>query len=238
MSEQFDASGYLLGELSDEQLAEAERRLSEDPALRAEVERLRPAVARLEDLPPEAWEDLAPPPLAFPRDPAAAAAAAPSRPAPRRWWQGLAIRPAFAALASIALLVVGVGVGLLIGSDGDDGAGEPGRAVALAPVEPRGQGASGSAELVGAVGGDGGEAVVAVSGVSPSEAGEFYELWLLNAPDDLISLGSFRVGASGRAEVTVPLPVDPGEFEFIDLSVERDDGDASHSGRSVLRAPT
>lgn len=231
MSERFDVSGYLLGELSDEQLAAAERRLGEDPALRAEVERLRPAVARLEELPPEAWEDLAPPPLALPLDSAPATTA---RPAPRRWWQGLVIRPAFAALASIALLVVGVGVGLLIGSD-EDGGGEPGRAVALAPVEPRGQGASGSAELVGA---DGGEAVVAVSGVSPSEAGEFYELWLLNAPDDLISLGSFKVGASGRAEVTVPLPVDPAQFEFIDLSVERDDGDASHSGRSVLRAPT
>lgn len=233
MSERFDVSGYLLGELSGEQLAETERLLGEDPALRAEVERLRPAVARLEDLPPEAWEDLEPPPLSLPREPVPVAE--PSPRARRRWWQGLVIRPAFAALASIALLVVGVGVGLLIGSDEDGTAGDGGRAVALAPVEPRGQGASGSAELVGA---DGGEAVVEVSGVSPNDAGEFYELWLLNAPDDLVSLGAFKVGPSGRAEVRVPLPVDPAEFEFIDLSVERDDGDASHSGRSVLRAPT
>jgi hypothetical protein len=54
----------------------------------------------------------------------------------------------------------------------------------------------------------------------------------------MLSLGSFRVPASGEAEVTVPLPVDVADFRFVDVSVEDDDGDPGHSGVSVLRGPT
>jgi anti-sigma-K factor RskA len=232
MSQPIDISDYVLGELSGEDLAEAERRMREDPAFRAEFERLRPAVQRLEQLPREAWEDVEPPPLAIP----ASEQSRPDPGRPRPWWrQQLSLRPAFAALASAMLVLVGVGAGLLLGNGDTDDPGAGGRTLALEPIEPRGTGASGSAELIGA---GGGEAVVDVSGVSPNEPGEFYELWLLTSPDDLVSLGSFKVGSSGQTTVRVPLPVDPSEFEFIDLSVERDDGDASHSGRSVLRAPT
>lgn len=230
MSKRIDISDYLLGELSGDDLAEAERLLREDPAFRAEADRLRPAVRRLEQLPPEAWEDLEPPPLAVP----AVGAAAPTP--PRRTRRRFVLRPAFAALASVALLLVGVGAGLLLGDDGPAGTTpDGGETLALAPVEPRGGDATGSAKLIGAAGG---EAVVDVSSLRPSSSDDFYELWLLNGPDDLVSLGSFKVGPSGRANVRVPLPVDPSQFSFIDLSVEAVDGDASHSGRSVLRGPT
>ena len=53
-----------------------------------------------------------------------------------------------------------------------------------------------------------------------------------------MSLGSFRVGAKGGATVELPLPVDPSRYRFLDVSVERDDGDPSHSSRSVLRGRT
>lgn len=232
MSDRINIADYLLGELSGEDLVAAERRMREDPGFRAEVERLRPAVQRLEDLPREAWEGPEPPPLSIPASPS-------GQPAPRErreWWRRpLSLRPASAVLASAVLVLLGVGAGQLIGGGDSEAPDTAGRTLALEPIEPRGAGASGSAELIGT---SGGEAVVDVSGVSPNEAGEFYELWLLTSPDDLVSLGSFKVGASGRATVRVPLPVDPAEFEFIDLSIERDDGDASHSGRSVLRAPT
>ena len=42
---------YLLGELDDAQVAEFERAMTADPALREEVERLRPVVSRLERVP-------------------------------------------------------------------------------------------------------------------------------------------------------------------------------------------
>ena len=55
---------------------------------------------------------------------------------------------------------------------------------------------------------------------------------------ELVSLGSVRVPESGRATVEVQLPVDPGRFEFLDVSREPADGDPSHSTISVLRGPT
>ncbi len=79
-------------------------------------------------------------------------------------------------------------------------------------------------------GGD--DATIDVSGLEPSGRGRFYELWLLNSADDLVSIASFEVPASGTARVTVPLP---GGYRFVDLSAEPDDGDPAHSGDSVLR---
>ena len=57
---------YLLGELSSAQNEAFERAMAADAALREEVERLRPVVTRLEQLPAEAWEDAEPPPLSLP----------------------------------------------------------------------------------------------------------------------------------------------------------------------------
>ena len=53
---------YLLGELDASQIAAFERAMAGDAALRAEVERLRPVVSKLERLPAEAWQDPVPPP--------------------------------------------------------------------------------------------------------------------------------------------------------------------------------
>ncbi|MDA0142418.1 hypothetical protein OJ962_33345, partial [Solirubrobacter sp. CPCC 204708] len=61
-----DAADYLLGEMEPERAARFEAELARDAALRAEVERLRPVVARLDALPGEAWERPEPPPLQAP----------------------------------------------------------------------------------------------------------------------------------------------------------------------------
>lgn len=235
MNDQIDISDYLLGELSGDQLAEAERRYREDPSFRDEVDRLRPAVRLLDGLPDQAWQATEPPPLQVPVEETTAGARPESSRRTQRWWQGLLLRPAFAGVAALALIALGIAFGVLVAGGDSDPTPEGGDLLALEPVEPRGEGATGSARLVG---GGGGEAVVEVSGVEQSAEGEFYELWLLSGPDELVSLGSFKVGASGEETVRVPLPVDPDEFEFVDISVEPDDGDGSHSGRSILRAPT
>ena len=52
--------------------------------------------------------------------------------------------------------------------------------------------------------------------------------------EDMVSLGSFRAGTDGRVRVTLAR-VDPAGARFVDVSVERDDGDPTHSRRSVLR---
>ena len=210
---------YLLGEL-----APAERAAFEaDPARVADAERLRPIVTRLESLEREEWDPPQAPALVLPgtREPERA---------PRRRRRVLTLRPLVAAGLALLLLAVGVGAGRLLG---DGGGNDRGRVLALDPVEPAGGSAHGTATILAG----GGRARFTVRGLKPSANGGFYELWLMNSADDLVSLGSFRVPASGNAVVTVPLPADPDGFAALDISAEPADGNPAHSASSVLRAP-
>ena len=54
---------YLLGELSPQEAQQFEASLRADPALRAEVERFRPVVGRLEGRSDDVWVPLEPPPI-------------------------------------------------------------------------------------------------------------------------------------------------------------------------------
>jgi anti-sigma-K factor RskA len=224
-------SDYLLGELPPEQRAAFEAELADDAALRAEVERLVPVVTRLEAMDPAAWEE----PAALPPLPPLRAAAAPRRERSPWWRRTLALRPLPATALAAVLLGLGVAAGVLLGGDGTGSGDEDaaGRVVALAPVKPGDAGAEGTATLASA----GDTAPVRLEHLPPSEPGQFYELWLLNTVDDMVSLGSFSVPPSGKLDVTVPLPADAGRFGALDLSLEPDDGDPAHSTVSVLRAP-
>jgi hypothetical protein len=137
-----------------------------------------------------------------------------------------------AALASAALIAAGVGAGLLL-SSGEEAPGGPVK-VELGPVDGSGGAASGLAELEPR---PGGRARVELSGLEPSGADSFYELWLLGEDGELVSLGAVRVPDSGAATLDVELPVDPGRFDFLDVSREPVDGDPGHSADSVLRGP-
>jgi anti-sigma-K factor RskA len=198
----------------------------EDEAFRREVQRLRPVVSELERVPPGAWDPGEVPPLPDVPAPPAQPRAARAKRSSARW-------AAVGVAACLALVAAGVGIGALLFGGGDGGAAGP--AIALARIGEGGPAASGQARVVAS---DEGGLRVRVNGLAPSGPGDFYELWLLDGPERMLSLGSFRVPASGEAEVTVPLPVDVAEFRFVDVSVEDDDGDPGHSGVSVLRGPT
>jgi len=215
-----DAVDYLLGELDPERAASFERSLASDAKLRAEVERLRPVVTRLEHLPAEAWDAGEPPPLVLPGAPAPA-------PASRRPQRRLVLRPLVAGLCALALLGVGGAIGALLDRDP-----EPSTQLALRPVGDLDPAASGRVGL-----GDD-RLTVRVSGLQPNGDDQFYELWLLGDEQELIGLGSFRVGEDGTATLRLPLPVDPEAFRYFDISLEPGDGDPGHSGVSVLRGPT
>ena len=180
----------------------------------------------LERLPKEAWDRPTPPPPPWPAEEA--------RPVRRR--RRLVLRPVAAALASIALLAVGIGAGLVLSNDDDGAAGGGGdlERVQLAPVVSAAENAGGVAELRPEAGG---RATVELSGLRPSGDRDFYELWLLGDDGELVSLGSVRVPESGNATLDVELPVDPKQFRYLDVSREPDDGDPGHSTISILRGP-
>jgi anti-sigma-K factor RskA len=229
-------SSYLLGELGPDEAADFERQMSADTTLRDEVERLRPVVDRLVGLPDQMWEPLEPPPLEMPAEATGRAEAAPRG---RRRWRGwsmpeaVTIRPALAAALSALLLAAGVGAGILLSSD-EGASPEPQAELALSRIDDGPPGAEGRV-LVSA----GGErATVDVGGLEPSGPDRFYELWLLDADGRMIALGSFQVGEDGRADVEIPIPVEPSRYQFFDVSLQEDNGDPAHSGISVLRGPT
>ena len=216
-----DAVGYVLGELDAEAAAAFERAMDQNSTLRDEVERIRPIALGLERLPGEAWNPPVAPPLAVLSEP-------PPR-ARRPQWR-LA-----AAACAVGLVLVGVVIGVLLGDDGEvrEPAG-PERQIALEPVGDAGRGARGRVDLRG---GDS-PLTLRVDGLEPAGADQFYELWLLGREGELIALGSFTVGPDGTAIESLPLPVDPSQFQYFDLSVEAADGDPAHSGESLLRGPT
>lgn len=67
----------------------------------------------------------------------------------------------------------------------------------------------------------------------PDSGADDLELWLINGDvTDMHSLG-LVTATSGRFEVPADVTVDG--FPIVDISVEPDDGDITHSGQSVLR---
>ena len=225
MTRDHDIVDYLLGELSPSDHARMERAMDADPALRDEVERMRPLVVDLEALPEEAWA----PAHGLPPLPDLPRTASRAR---RREARRLMVRPAMAVAASLAVLAVGIAIGTFATRGGTDAGGPE---IALGRIGEGGPGASGVARVVTD---DGGALRLEVSGLRPSDRSQFYELWLLDGPRKALSLGAFRVPESGATDVTVPLPFPLTDFRYIDVSVEPEDGVATHSGRSVLRAAT
>jgi Anti-sigma-K factor rskA len=74
--------------------------------------------------------------------------------------------------------------------------------------------------------------------LEPTGRNNAYEVWLYNSPDDARSLGAQVTDAQGRFAGIAALPRNYRRFRFIDVSRETVDTNRSHSGRSILRAPT
>lgn len=140
----------------------------------------------------------------------------------RRTWQVLG------AVAAAVVLIAGA-AGLIISQTSDGGT----ELVASTDLAVLAGGGSGTAELVQRD--DGLHLVVDVSDLTPAEQADFYELWLLT-PDggDPQSLTKFQE-RSGVIDAVVPPGVDTAQFPVVDISEEIDDGDTSHSGKSILR---
>lgn len=141
-----------------------------------------------------------------------------------------------AGLLVVAILAVAAALGAARfageGTPAEDAAPPRTPGAALELVSPAGGAASGSAEMSDGV------VRVAIVDLEPSRSGEYYALWLANADDDLLPIAAFRVGASGEAAITVPVPGALDDYRRLEVSREPDDGDPARTGAVILRGST
>jgi anti-sigma-K factor RskA len=182
---------------------------------------LRDVAAQLRALGPEEWQPAAPPPLRAP------VAEQHGRVEGRRLRAPFGLRPALAAAAALAFVALAAAGVALIAGDGGTAAG---RDVALAAVGDGPPRAHADARLRAT------SMRLIVSGLPRVGAGGFYEVWMMRDAGHLVALGSFRVGADGRARVDLPVTASPRRFPVLDISREPADGNPAHSGHSVLRS--
>lgn len=145
-------------------------------------------------------------------------------------------RPAWRRFAlPVAAAVIGVAAGLGIGV-AVDAQPAAGSAVArLAPVTSVDQGGSGTVDMVT---GDGRrQMVIELAGITDVAGGDFLEAWLMDPTGTrLVALGSLaQDGTTFRGSFTVPADLPTTEFDTVDISAEKWDGNPGHSRISLLR---
>jgi anti-sigma-K factor RskA len=196
-----DAAAWVLGALSEEEAREFERVLENSAVAREEVEELR----RAADVLPFAADPVGPPPELRSRIMAVVESEAQllhavdepaDRPSVRRRerrWPRL-LRPIPVAVAACALLLAGLGAGLLVSSDGSKDA----RTV-VAQVSGEGMGARARLEIAD------GRGELIVDGMRPAGPDRVYQVWLLpEGETEPVPAGSlFDVDRSGRGTAAV-----------------------------------
>jgi hypothetical protein len=136
-------------------------------------------------------------------------------------------------LAAAALLVIGLGVGLV--STGGSSSTAPLATVRLVAV--RGGPAHGTATIRSTPAGL--TIDMTVQDLLASPSGTFYTCWLVGPGDTLthpnrVSVGSFVVQKAGTVEVHWTTAADPHRFSQLGVTVEPDNGNPSHQGPKVL----
>ena len=204
---------------------------------RSEVDRLRRAVDVLTvptlaapgaaaTPPPGVWDAIAAPAVVTvaPRTPEADTPVDPSdpprfaAPGPRRRWL---------AVAASLLAGVGAGAGAVAITTNPDAGGTVVARTALAPLP--GDRASGSATVRE----DGGTRVLRVDLDAPRLDEAYYEVWLMETDGQrMVPVGVLH---TGDTELPLPAGLDLAAYPVVDVSVEPQDGQPTHSGISVAR---
>lgn len=140
---------------------------------------------------------------------------------PARWWRSTAL-----LAAAAVVIVAGIVGAIVLAQDGAAGR----VVVATVELEPLGDVTGVEGRLVEV---DGHRELDMDADVAAlPDPGGFYEVWLIDEDvEGMVSLGPMR--ADGTYEV--PSDVDYRDYPIVDVSVEPDDGDPTHSGSSILR---
>jgi hypothetical protein len=146
------------------------------------------------------------------------------------WWRRPAVGVAAAAVVGLAL---GAGLGFGLGGSADEPAPTP--VVRLGPVGFADPEATGTAAMVDRNGDT--RMLVELRGVTNLAGGDYLEAWLMDSTGSrLLPLGAMaRHGEEFRGEFTIPAGLPPGEYNRVDVSAERFDGNPGHSAVSLLR---
>ncbi len=220
MADQGEIIDYLLGELDELDRVRFERSLQDDPSLRAEVNRMRPVLGRLDALGDEAWEHVAS------RSAEETIPARAARPARRR----LRLAPRRAALAFGGVAALAAVLILLITAGSSNA---PSHTVVLSALAGAPPGSHATATITGSR-----RVQMNIQHLRPTDAGHYYELWLMTDTTHLVSVGSFRVGQSGTARLSMPLPAPASDYRYLNISVQQAGAGSGISDLSVLRGPT
>ena len=103
--------------------------------------------------------------------------------------------------------------------------------IAMQPVGANGHTEIARFEQIGA-----GGTVYFEGRLPPPPRGSEYVLWLYNDRRDAVFLGPMLTDRKGHSEGSVTVPDDVYErYQYLELSLERDEWDERHEGRSVLR---
>ena len=152
-----------------------------------------------------------------------------------------------AGLAAAVVAALVLVIALTGGGEEQDKAQSPPAAVqgagpAAAQTRLVGQGRLGSvgksnAQGVAVIAERGGDTqlLVQARGLEPSGRQAAYEVWLYNSRRDAVSLGGQVTDQAGSLQGAGPLPPEFRTYRFIDISREKIDRSAEHSGESVLR---
>jgi hypothetical protein len=140
-------------------------------------------------------------------------------------------RAAAALVAAVVAVLLGVGGVVWWVVQDEDLTGGGGTETALSPLRP---GTSGTGSVENVTGDDGHSLLsVSVDDLPPVGEGEYYFAWLLDpVTKKLLPLGQVGEGVDVVVDLDTRV-VDA--YPFVDVSVERDDGDPTHSAVSVLR---
>lgn len=142
--------------------------------------------------------------------------------------------------AAAALLALVIGVGIFLSSYDDTGETLATATLVHDPVsfDSLGNAASGGASLVSH---DDKLTIELVDSRLPDPGeGADLEVWLIQPDDegnvvDIVSLGV--VNPDEPSVLDIPSSHDPAVYYVVDISIEPQDGDPSHSGRTILRGP-
>jgi hypothetical protein len=152
---------------------------------------------------------------------------APVPPVKRRRWQPALVAAMVGALVAAAVTYV------LLRPDGSS----CGESVALSALPGAPTGVRGEACIISS----GGERKLRVTANGmPAPTNGFYEVWLIDA-DSLSDPQHLRMATLGNMagakseDFTLPPNVDVTKYNLVDISAEPNDGNAAHSGKSLLR---